>query len=53
MKKYSSYKTIKPLNNTSINTTTNNQLKMPSSPTHSTTYRKLGAIDLSANNKVH
>lgn len=42
MKKYSSYKSIKPLN-----TSISNMSKMPVSPTHSTSYRRLGAIDLS------
>ena len=41
MKKYSSYKSIKPLN-TGITCIT----KSPQSPTHSTSYRKLGTIDL-------
>jgi hypothetical protein len=54
MKKYSSYKSIKPLNTSSIHTlNTNNQNhnsnthKLPLSPTHSTSYRKLTTIDLS------
>jgi hypothetical protein len=43
MKKYSSYKSIKqPLNSSSTYLG-----RTPQSPTHSTSYRKLAAIDLS------
>lgn len=42
MKKYSSYKSIKPLN-TSVNFVAKQQLQ---SPTHSASYRKLATIDL-------
>jgi hypothetical protein len=41
MKKYSSYKSIKP-----INTTINYLAKQPQSPTHSPSYRKLTSIEL-------
>ena len=39
MKKYSSYKSIKPLN-----TTIGNMSRIPVSPTHSSSYRKLTTI---------
>ena len=41
MKKYSSYKSIKPLN-----TSVSNMSKIAVSPTHSSSYRKLGTIDI-------
>lgn len=41
MKKYSSYKTMKPLN--ALIPTPN---KYPQSPTHSVSYRKLTTVDL-------
>ena len=41
MKKYSSYKSIKPLN-----TTVTYGVKPLQTPTHSTSYRKLATLDL-------
>ena len=41
MKKYSSYKSIKPLN-----TTVSYGAKPPQTPTHSVSYRKLNTLDL-------